>query len=73
VAFRFTGKLDKLTLKIDRPKLTADDEKRLREAQQRNNRTSEYASTAVVLLNVDRMSAADALFSIRYPTAHINS
>jgi hypothetical protein len=41
VPFRFTGKLDKLTLKIDQPKLTPEDEKRLREAQQRNNRTSE--------------------------------
>jgi hypothetical protein len=41
VPFRFTGKLDELTLKIDRPKLTPEDEKRLHEAQQRNNRTSE--------------------------------
>ena len=41
VPFRFTGKLDKLTLKIDRPKLTPEDEKRLREAQQRDNRASE--------------------------------
>jgi len=73
VAFRFTGKLDKLTLKIDRPKLTADDEKRLREAQQRNNRTSEYASTAVVLLNVGRMGAADGLFSIRHLLLTSNS
>jgi arylsulfatase len=38
--FRFTGKLDKLTLSIDRPKLTPADEKRLMEAQ-RNNKTSE--------------------------------
>jgi arylsulfatase len=40
VPFRFTGKLDKLTLTIDRPKLSAEDEKRLSEAQ-RNNRVSE--------------------------------
>jgi arylsulfatase len=40
VPFRFTGKLDKLTLTIDRPKLTPEDEKRLSEAQ-RNNRMSE--------------------------------
>ena len=41
VPFKFTGKLNKLTLRIDRPKLTPEDEKRLREAQQRNNRMSE--------------------------------
>ena len=40
VPFRFTGKLTKLTLTIDRPKLTPEDEKRLTEAQ-RNNKTSE--------------------------------
>ena len=40
VPFRFTGKLDKLTLMIDRPKLTPEDEKRLSEAQ-RNNKSSE--------------------------------
>jgi hypothetical protein len=40
VPFRFTGKLAKLTLTIDRPKLTPEDEKRLMEAQ-RNNKTSE--------------------------------
>ncbi len=40
VPFRFTGKLNKLTLKIDRPKLTPEDEKRLREAT-RNNRAAE--------------------------------
>ena len=38
--FEFTGKLDKLTLSIDRPKLTPEDEKRLSEAQ-RNNKSSE--------------------------------
>jgi len=36
----FTGKLNKLTPEIDRPKLTPEDEKRLRETQ-RNNRASE--------------------------------
>jgi arylsulfatase A-like enzyme len=40
VPFKFTGKLNKLSLKIDRPKLTPEDEKRLREAT-RNNRASE--------------------------------
>jgi arylsulfatase len=34
--FRFTGKLDKLTLTIDRPKLTPEDEKKLMEAQRSN-------------------------------------
>jgi arylsulfatase len=38
--FTFTGKLAKLTIKIDRPKLTAEDEKRLMAAT-RNNRASE--------------------------------
>jgi hypothetical protein len=32
VPFRFTGKLNKLTLRIDRPKLTPEDERRLKEA-----------------------------------------
>ena len=37
----FTGKLDKLTLKIDRPKLTPDDEKRLSTTtQQQDERVS---------------------------------
>jgi len=40
VPFAFTGKLNKLTIKIDRPKLTPADEKRLMEAQ-RNNKMSE--------------------------------
>ena len=40
VPFRFTGKLDKLTLKIDRPQLTPQDEERLRQAT-RNNRAAE--------------------------------
>ncbi len=40
VPFRFTGRLNELTLKIDRPKLTPADEKRLMEAS-RSNRTSE--------------------------------
>ncbi len=40
VPFRFTGKLDKLTLTIDRPKLSPEDIKKLTETQ-RNNRASE--------------------------------
>ncbi|WP_243313422.1 arylsulfatase [Fundidesulfovibrio agrisoli] len=40
VPFAFTGKIKKLTVKIDRPKLTPADEKRLMEAQ-RNNKMSE--------------------------------
>jgi len=40
VPFRFTGKLSKLTLTIDRPKLTPADEKKLMQAT-RNNKTSE--------------------------------
>jgi arylsulfatase A-like enzyme len=38
--FKFTGKLSKLTIKIDRPQLTPEDEKRLMEAE-RNNKMSE--------------------------------
>lgn len=41
VPFKFTGKLTKLTLKIDRPKLTPADEKLLMEQSQRNNKASE--------------------------------
>jgi hypothetical protein len=41
VPFRFTGKLNKLTLTIDRPKLSPEDEKRLMIEGQRNNHTSE--------------------------------
>jgi arylsulfatase len=41
VPFRFTGKLTKLTLKINRPKLTPADEKLLQEQSQRNNKMSE--------------------------------
>jgi arylsulfatase len=37
VPFQFTGKLNKLTLKIDRPKLTPEDEQRLTEAQRDNS------------------------------------
>lgn len=37
----FTGNLTRLTLTIDRPKLTPEDEKTLKEAQ-RNNRVSEW-------------------------------
>ena len=40
VPFKFTGKLNKLTLKLDRPQLTPEDVKRLMEAQ-RNNKVSE--------------------------------
>jgi arylsulfatase len=40
VPFPFTGKIDKITLTIDRPKLTPEDERKLREAA-RNNKTSE--------------------------------
>ncbi len=38
--FPLTAKLDKLTIRVDRPKLTEADEKKLMEAQ-RNNKTSE--------------------------------
>jgi arylsulfatase len=38
--FTFTGKIGKITLRIDRPQLTPDDVKRL-EAAQRNNKASE--------------------------------
>jgi arylsulfatase len=41
VPFKFTGKLNKLTLKIDRPKLTPEDERRLEQEARRNNRASE--------------------------------
>jgi len=41
VPFKFTGKLAKLTVKIDGPKLTPADEKLLMEKSQRNNRASE--------------------------------
>jgi hypothetical protein len=34
VPFNFTGKLDKLTIAVDRPQLTPEDEKRLRDAEQ---------------------------------------
>ena len=40
IPFAFTGKLNKLTLKLDRPKLSPADAKRLEEAQ-RNNKASE--------------------------------
>jgi len=40
VPFKFTGKLDKLTLTIDRPKLSPEDERKLMQAT-RNNRVSE--------------------------------
>jgi len=41
VPFKLTGKLDKLTLAIDRPQLTPEDEKRLMMEGQRSNRMSE--------------------------------
>jgi hypothetical protein len=41
VPFRFTAKLTKLTLAIERPKLTPADEKLLMEEGQRNNKASE--------------------------------
>jgi hypothetical protein len=40
VPFRFTGKLEKLTLKIDRPTLSPEDLKKLKEAT-RNNKAAE--------------------------------
>jgi arylsulfatase len=40
VPFAFTGKIGKITLTVDRPKLSAEDVKRL-EAAQRNNKASE--------------------------------
>jgi hypothetical protein len=40
VPFRFTGKLDKFTLKIDRPTLSPEDIEKLKEAT-RNNRAAE--------------------------------
>jgi arylsulfatase len=40
VPFAFTGKIKKITLTIDRPKLTPEDTKKLEQAQ-RNNRVSE--------------------------------
>ena len=39
--FTFTGKLNKLTLKIDRPQLSPADIKLLEQESQRNNRASE--------------------------------
>jgi arylsulfatase len=41
VPFAFTGKLNKLTLKLDRPTLSAADIKTLQDEAQRNNKTSE--------------------------------
>ena len=37
VPFPFNGNLERLTLDIDRPKLTPEDEKRLKEAEERGN------------------------------------
>jgi arylsulfatase len=41
VPFRFTGKIDKITLTIDRPKLSPADIKLLEQEAQRNNHASE--------------------------------
>ena len=41
VPFKLTGKLDKLTISLDRPKLTPDEIKLLEQEGQRNNRASE--------------------------------
>ncbi len=41
VPFRFTGKLVKLTIKLQPPKLSAEEEKLLQEQGQRNNKASE--------------------------------
>jgi arylsulfatase len=41
IPFKFTGKLNKLTLKIAPPKLTEAEERLLRQEGQRNNRASE--------------------------------
>ena len=41
VPFKFTGKLNKLTLQLEPPKLTPAEEKLLREKSQRNNQASE--------------------------------
>jgi arylsulfatase len=41
VPFEFTDKLTKLTLSVQRPQLTPEDEKRLMEEGQRNNKASE--------------------------------
>jgi len=41
VPFRFTGKLNKLTIAVEHPKLSPEDEKRLMEGARRNNRASE--------------------------------
>jgi arylsulfatase len=41
VPFKLTAKLNKLTIKIDRPKLSPADIKRLEQDGQRNNRASE--------------------------------
>ena len=38
--FKFTGKINKITLTIDRPQLSPEDIKKL-EMAQRNNKTSE--------------------------------
>jgi hypothetical protein len=37
VPFKFTGKIDKLTITVEPPKLTAEDKKRLAEAEAKAN------------------------------------
>jgi arylsulfatase len=51
VPFKFTGRLSKLTIKIDRPQLTPEDEKRLMEAE-RNNKTSETPLTREIIREI---------------------
>jgi arylsulfatase A-like enzyme len=41
VPFAFTGRINKITLSIDRPKLSPEDIKKLEEGAQRNNKASE--------------------------------
>lgn len=51
--FKFTGRIDKLTIALDRSKLTPEDDKRLMQAQ-RNNRVSERSKQ----VSVHRRSSA---------------
>jgi hypothetical protein len=58
IPFKFTGKLNKLTLTVDRPKLTEEDIKKLKEATRNNRRASQChqcqtirAATAVEATN----------------------
>jgi len=47
VPFAFTGKLNKITLMIDRPKLAPEDEKK--RVETRRNATSRPVATLIVL------------------------